>query len=92
MQLLDRSLLYTRKDGNEYDVHVWGAGSCFEVFVDPRHMLPVHSESAYAMAAWYNWYANPSGEGALTQPEDPPVEVKRQMELYDQLKATGDYE
>src|SRR5690606_14062734 len=53
--------------------------------------VPVHSESAYAMA-WYNWYLNPSGEGALTQPEEPPDIVKQQMELYDQIKATGDYE
>ncbi len=28
----------------------------------------------------------------ITQPEEPPAEVKRQMELYDQIKSTGDAE
>ncbi|MEZ4861677.1 MAG: ABC transporter substrate-binding protein [Caldilineaceae bacterium] len=88
---MDRALLYTRKDTNEHDVHVWGAGGGSEVFLDPRHFLPVTSESAYAMA-WYTWYVNPSGEGALVPPEEPPAEVKHQMELYDQIKATGDYQ
>jgi peptide/nickel transport system substrate-binding protein len=91
LQVIDRSLLYTRKDGNEHDVHVWSSGGCSEVFVDPRHFVPVTGESAYAMA-WYNWYTNPTGTGALTQPEEPPAEVKRQMEIYNQIKATGDPE
>jgi peptide/nickel transport system substrate-binding protein len=89
LNVMDRSLLYTRKDTNEHDVHVWGAGGGPEVYLDPRHFLPVHSESAFGMA-WYNWYINPTGEGALVPPEEPPAVVKEQMELYDQIKATGD--
>jgi peptide/nickel transport system substrate-binding protein len=88
---MDRALLYTRKDSNDHDVHVWGAGGGSEVFLDPRHFLPVTSESAYAMA-WYTWFVNPSGDGALTQPEEPPTAVQQQMELYRQIKATGDYQ
>lgn len=87
---MDRALLYTRKDTNEHDVHVWGAGGGSEVFLDPRHFLPVTSESAYAMA-WYTWYVNPTGDGSLVPPEEPPAEVKHQMDLYSQIKATGDY-
>jgi peptide/nickel transport system substrate-binding protein len=89
LNVMDRALLYTRKDTNEHDVHVWGAGGGPEVYLDPRHFLPTHSESAFGMA-WYNWYVNPTGEGALVPPEEPPAEIKRQMELYDQIKATGD--
>jgi peptide/nickel transport system substrate-binding protein len=89
LNVIDRALLYTRKDSSEHDVHVWGAGGGPEVYLDPRHFLPVHSESAFAMA-WYNWYVNPTGEGALVPPEEPPDPVKRQMELYDQIKGTGD--
>jgi peptide/nickel transport system substrate-binding protein len=89
LNVMDRSLLYTRKDTNEHDVHVWAAGGGPEVYLDPRHFLPVTSESAYAMA-WYNWYINPTGEGALVPPEEPPAPVKEQMELYNQIKATGD--
>ena len=47
------------------------------------------TESTFAQA-WVTWYTNPTGEGALTPPEEPPDDVKRQMELYDQIKATGD--
>ena len=36
------------------------------------------------------YYANPSGVGSLVPPEEPPAATKRQMELYDQIKATGD--
>jgi peptide/nickel transport system substrate-binding protein len=89
LNVMDRSLLYTRKDSGEHDVHVWGAGGGPEVYLDPRHFLPAHSESAFAMA-WYNWYVNPTGEGALVPPEEPPTEVKHQLELYDQIKTTGD--
>ncbi len=91
LAVLDRSLLYTRKDTNDFDVHVWGAGGSSSVFLDPRHFVPVTSESAYAMA-WYTWYVNPSGVGALVPPEEPPDIVKHQMALYDQIKATGDYQ
>lgn len=89
LQVIDRSLLYTRKDSNEHDVHVWGSGAGPSVFLDPRHLFPHGPESAYAQA-WVTWYTNPTGEGALTPPEEPPAEVQRQMELYDQIKATGD--
>lgn len=91
LKVMDRSLLYTRKDSNEHDVHVWGAGASPSIFIDPRHMFPFSAESAFAQA-WQTWYNNPSGEGSLTPPEEPPAEVQRQMELYDQIKASGDYE
>lgn len=89
LSVVDRTLLYQRKDANEHDVHVWGASSGPEIFLDPRAYLPVTGESAYAIA-WYQWYVNPSGAGALAQPEEPPAEVQKQMELYDQILASGD--
>ena len=89
LQVIDRSLLYTRKDSNEHDVHVWGAGASASIFLDPRHLFPANGESTFAQA-WVTWYTNPTGEGALTPPEEPPADVQRQMELYDQIKATGD--
>ena len=91
LSVIDRSLLYTRKDSNEHDVHVWGAGAGPDVFLDPRYLFPANGESAFA-EAWVTWYTNRTGEGALTPPEEPPAEVQHQMELYDQIKATGDLE
>jgi peptide/nickel transport system substrate-binding protein len=89
LRVMDRSLLYARKDANEHDVHVWGSGACSEVFLDPRHFFPFSQESTFAQA-WVTWYNNPSGAGADTPPEEPPAIVKQQMELYDQIKATAD--
>lgn len=89
LKVMDRSLLYTRKDANEHDVHVWGAGAGPTVFLDPRHLFPYSGESTFAQA-WQTWYNNPDGDGALTPPEEPPADVQRQMELYDQIKASGD--
>ena len=91
LNVMDRALLYARKDANEHDVHVWGAGAGPSVFIDPRHLFPFSQESTFAQA-WVTWYRNPSGAGADTPPEEPPDIVKRQMELYEQIKATGDYQ
>lgn len=89
LNVIDRTLLYQRKDANEHDVHTWGAGTGPQLFLDPRHFLPATGESAYAIA-WYQWYVNPTGAGAAAQPEEPPEQVKRQLELYDQILSSGD--
>jgi peptide/nickel transport system substrate-binding protein len=88
---MDRSLLYTRKDANEHDAAVWGGDGGLDVILEPRWYFPFSGESLYA-EAWQSWYNNPGGIGALTAPEEPPAEVKRQMELYDQIKESGDAE
>lgn len=85
----DRSLMYTRKDGNEHDAVVWGGDGGLDVILEPRWYFPSSGESLYAQA-WQVWFTNPTGEGALTQPEEPPAPVKEQMDLYNQIKATGD--
>ncbi|RIK55535.1 MAG: hypothetical protein DCC57_05245 [Chloroflexi bacterium] len=85
----DRSLMYTRKDGNEHDAAVWGGDGGLDVILEPRWYFPFSGESLYA-EAWQSWFNNPTGEGALTAPEEPPAPVKEQMDLYNQIKATGD--
>jgi peptide/nickel transport system substrate-binding protein len=88
---MDRSLFYTRKDGNEHDVAIWGGDGGLDVILEPRWYFPFSGESLFAQA-WVTWYNNPSGQGALTAPEEPPAAVQQQMDLYDQIKATGDAE
>lgn len=83
----DRSLLYTRKEANEHDAVVWGGDGGLEVLLEPRWYFPFSGESNFA-EAWRVWY-NPQGTPRTT-PEEPPEDVKRQMQLYDQIKATGD--
>lgn len=91
----DRSLWETRvrQRNIDYDAvaHRFGGGSGQEVIIDPRYWMPFDNNSVYARA-WSIWRTNPSGEGALVQPEEPPAAAQRQMELYSQLEATGDPE
>jgi peptide/nickel transport system substrate-binding protein len=89
----DRTLhdLRTRTNA-EYDatIHRFGGGVGQSVLTDPRYYFPfVLSSSIYA-PAWTNWYVNPTGEGAVMQPEEPPAGVKQSMALYDEIKKTGD--
>lgn len=86
---MDRSLLYTRKDSNEHDVSVWGGDGGLDVILEPRWYFPYSGESLFA-EAWQSWFNNPGGEGALTPPEEPPAGPLQQMELYNQIQATGD--
>lgn len=83
----DRSLLYTRKNANEHDAVVWGGDGGLEVVLEPRWYFPYSNESNYA-EAWVVWW-NPEGN-PRTAPEEPPADVKKQIDLYQQLQATGD--
>ena len=79
----DRSILYTRKAANEHDAVVWGGDGGLDVILEPRWYFPYSGESNYAIL-WQYWYnKDPRGE-------EPPEAPKKQMALYDQLKATGD--
>jgi len=79
----DRAILYTHKDAGEYDALVWGGDGGLDVILEPRWYFPYSTESQYAVL-WSYWYnKDPRGE-------EPPAAPKKQMELYDQLKATGD--
>jgi peptide/nickel transport system substrate-binding protein len=79
----DRALMYTRKDANEFDAMVWGGDGGLDVVLEPRWYFPYSAESQFG-ELWQYWYnKDPRGE-------EPPAAQKKQMELYDQLKATGD--
>lgn len=81
----DRALMYDRKDANEHDAVVWDGDGGMDVLLEPRWYFPFSNESNFAQA-WQYWYNNP-GDGRA---EEPVEAAKKQMELYDQLKATGD--
>lgn len=83
---IDRSLLWQRIEANDVDVSVWdGDGGGLEALIRPRYYFPSELASAQA-PAWAAWYINPTLEIA-EEPEEPE---RRQMELYEQLRATGD--
>lgn len=79
----DRALMYTHKDANEFDAMDWGGDGGLDVVLEPRWYFPYSAESQYGML-WQYWFnKDPRGE-------EPPAAPKKQMDLYTQLKATGD--
>jgi peptide/nickel transport system substrate-binding protein len=81
----DRSIMYERKEANEHDANVWAGDGGLDVVLEPRYFFPYSGESNWA-EGWQYWYNNPSDERAM----EPVDAAKRQMELYDELKATAD--
>jgi peptide/nickel transport system substrate-binding protein len=91
LNVIDRSLLYTRKDANDHDCAVWygNAGSQFGAYIDPRWYFPFSNEALYAIP-WAYWYREVTESQA--PPEEPPEYVKQQIDLYKQVQATADTE
>lgn len=81
----------TRNGDGDFDatMHRFGGGIGSPIYTDPRYYLPLNTNSMYALN-WVNYYINPEGVGATIPPEEPPADVKRSLELYNQLKKTGD--
>ena len=86
IRIIDRSLLVSRKINSEHDATIWGASGGLDVYLTPIWYFPSDPvESAYA-PLWTKWYFDPETG------EEPPESAKRQMELFDQIKATGDFD
>jgi peptide/nickel transport system substrate-binding protein len=85
LNVIDRTLLYERKAANQQDSVIWGGDGGLDVILEPRWYFPYSNESNYA-EAWQYWYNNPDDPRA----EEPSAAAQRQMELYDEIKATAD--
>ena len=83
-RIIDRSLLVSRKVNSEHDATIWGASGGLDVYLTPIWYFPSDPvESAYA-PMWTKWYFDPETG------EEPPEAAQRQMQLFDQIKGTGD--
>jgi ABC-type transport system substrate-binding protein len=79
----DRTIFYERKEANQPDATVWsGDGGGKDVTIEARWYFPFSDESNFALP-WAEWYYSRGESG-----EEPPEAAKRQMELYDELRAT----
>jgi peptide/nickel transport system substrate-binding protein len=81
----DRTLLYQRKDANDLDAMLWFGEGGVDPISDPRSYFPNRLESPYGIA-WSHWYMGTGSEFA----EEPPMEVRTLMDLYDRLSAIAD--
>jgi peptide/nickel transport system substrate-binding protein len=81
---MDRSLYEERRGANIPDAGVWLAGGGTDVVQNPFWYLPVSNRSDYAQL-WATWYTTGGADG-----EAPPEATQRQMELYDEVRATFD--
>ncbi|MGH3486929.1 MAG: ABC transporter substrate-binding protein [Actinopolymorphaceae bacterium] len=77
-----RTLVETRRDANTQDIAITLAFGGVNVIMDAREYLPV---SGNEKGTWVDWYAS-FGEAG----EEPPADVRRQLEMYEELKATSD--
>ncbi|MVA55109.1 ABC transporter substrate-binding protein [Agrobacterium vitis] len=83
-QSMDRTRFYEVKNNNDHDVALWtGEGYGVDALLDPRLYMPVSIESNYAVA-WGKAYLKMQGG------EEPPEPVKKQWDLYNQIKSTTD--
>jgi peptide/nickel transport system substrate-binding protein len=84
-QTVDRTLFYDRKGKNEHDASVFqGSGGSADALLEPTFYFPFWNESLFAVP-WGEWYASGGSRG-----EEPPPAVRKQMDLYRQIKASAD--
>ncbi len=90
LKTMERSLWEERIRSTNLDfdasAHRFGGGSGDSVILDPRYYLPMNNGSSIYGKAWAFWYNDVNPDLA----EEPPAEIKRAFELYDQIKATSD--
>jgi peptide/nickel transport system substrate-binding protein len=79
---VETSLYFTRRNANELQAGVDYSGNGFYPILNPDDFIPSSGNSVWANA-WGTWYATDGESG-----EEPPEEVKRQLELYDEILVT----
>jgi len=89
LKTMERSLWEERVRGNTLDFHAsahrFGGGSGDAVILDPRYWLPMNNGSSIFGKAWAFWYNGVNPDLA----EEPPAEIKRAFELYDQIQVVA---
>lgn len=84
VKIEDRSLWQVRTAAAEHDVTFWFGDGGINALLEPYWYFPYSQNSRYA-PLWGQWYATKGESG-----EEPPEEVKQQMNLYDQILVTPD--
>jgi len=82
---IDRTLYYDKRPTGDYDAQIWQGDGGLDVIQEPRYYMPSGDESVWAYR-WAQWYLGSRPEIA----EEPAEWAKQQMELMNQLRASGD--
>lgn len=84
----DRSIQWERKAANETEIFIWqaGGGAGLDVILNVQAYFPDRSAAWFA-PAWGDWYASGGSKG-----EEPDAEMKKMMELYDEMKTLSDFD
>lgn len=94
-----RELWEQRRDSNQHEANTWsGVPGGRSTLTDARDYIPYHRESHFAPRWAVHWYTEMNGFGPTSilvdngvQAEEPPAEVLRQFELWNQVQtATPD--
>jgi peptide/nickel transport system substrate-binding protein len=85
-QTMDRSLFFERVSSNDFDAAIWyGDAGLYDALFFPRWWFPSEEYSFYGIL-WANWYMDREPK------EQPPENILRQQELFNQVKSTTDQE
>ena len=84
---IDRALFYDKRPGGDFDAQIWQGDGGLDVIQEPRYYFPANGESVWAFQ-WQAWYNGTDPEIA----SEPADWAKKQMELYDELKASPEAE
>lgn len=87
IRVADRSLYGAQTEAGDHDAATITSdgGKWADVYLVPDCFFPRASWSTVYAYAWMAWYLSGGRDG-----EEPPEATRRQMELYDQLKASID--
>lgn len=90
VKTMDRALWEQRVREEDFEfhasAHIFGGGAGDAVILDPRYWFPQNTGSSFWAKAWAWWYRDPKHPLA----EEPPEQVKKQMQLYDEIRVTPD--
>jgi peptide/nickel transport system substrate-binding protein len=84
---VERSLFRERTENNDHDATAWPGNSGLDTnaILSPFFYMPFGRESHFGMG-WLEWSEDPESDIAV----EPPEPIKKQLELYAQLKLTAD--
>jgi len=82
---IDVSLFFERVEAAEHDAGITWCGGGFDPVSKPAWQIPINKRESLWAPLWALWYESRGESG-----EEPPDEVKRQFEIYDEVLRTVD--